>query len=174
MPGMDTGTAAQLAMSVNLVTLIILAVWRYVPWASRRNVIDALTPLVAFHCARTVALQLYSAQDNGFAISDGVRDQIVWGDQLGALLAIVTLLCLWRAPRAARPVGWLLVIATVIDLSNALAAGIREELLSDATDMSWMILTFYVPGLWVSIGLIAWLLATRADGLAVASTDQPS
>ena len=171
---MDTASAAQLAMTASFATLIILAVWRYVPWARSRSITDALVPLVAFHCARTVALQLYSAQDNGFDVSDSVRDQIIWGDQLGAALAIATLVCLWAAPRAVRPVGWLLVVATVIDLANALIAGIREELLADATDVSWMILTFYVPGLWVSIGLIAWLLATRADELTAAPANRTS
>ena len=171
---MDTGTAAQLAMAANFVTLIILAIWRYIPWARGRSITDALVPLVAFHCARTVALQLYSAQDNGFEVSDGVRNQIVWGDQLGALLAIATLACLWIMPRAVRPVGWLMVVATVVDLANALLAGIREELLADASDVSWMILTFYVPGLWVSIGLIAWLLATRADELAATPATRTS
>ena len=164
---METGAAAQLAMSANFVTLIVLAVWRFVPWARTRSPVDALTPLVAFHGGRTVALQLYSAQANGYDISDGVRDQIVWGDQLGALLAIVMLVCLWRAPKLARPVGWALVVATVIDLANALVAGIRNDLLAEATDVSWLILTFYVPGLWVSIGLVAWLLATRAGELTV-------
>ena len=171
---MDTGTAAQLAMAANFATLIVLAVWRYVPWARERSVTDALVPLVAFHCARTVALQLYSAQGNGFEVSDSVRNQIVWGDQLGALLAIATLACLWVAPRAVRPIGWLLVVATVVDLANALIAGIREELLADATDVSWMILTFYVPGLWVSIGLITWLLATRAHELTAAPATRAS
>ena len=165
---MDTGSATQLAMSANFVTLIALALWRYVPWSQNRSIVDALVPLVGFHCARTVALQLYSAQENGFEISDSARDQIVWGDQLGALLAIGTLICLWVAPRIARPVGWVLVVATVSDLANALVVGVRDDLLADATDVSWMILAFYVPGLWVSIGLIAWLLATRHSELATA------
>ena len=159
--------AAQLVMSANFVTLSVLALWRYAPWARTQRLVDALIPLVALHCGRTVALQLYSAQENGFAISDSARDQIVWGDQLGAVLAIITLICLWKVPRVARPFSWILVIATVIDLANALVVGLRNDLLAEATDVSWMILTFYVPALWVSIGLIAWLLATRPGDLTI-------
>ena len=124
---MSTSTAAQLAMTINFGTLIVLAIWRFVPWARRRSVVEALIPLVAVHCGRTVALQLYSAQANGFDVSDGVRNEIVWGDQIGAALALITLVLLWRAPRAARYAGWLLVVATVIDLANALFEGVREE-----------------------------------------------
>ena len=55
------------------------------------------------------------------------------------------------------------MIATVIDLANALIGGLGADLLELATDVSWLILTFYVPLLWVSTGLITWLLITRND-----------
>ena len=158
---MSTDAAAQLAMTINLVTLVVLAVWRFVPWSRERSLAGALTPLVAIHTGRTVALQLYSSQANGFDVSDSTRNEIIWGDFAGAVLAIVTLVLLWLAPRYVRPVAWALVVITVVDLLNALIEGIREELLGKATDVSWLILTFYVPLLWVSIGLVAWLLATR-------------
>lgn len=158
---MKTEIAAIGAMAANFATLVILAVWKVVPWLRARSLFDALVPLVAIHAGRTVAMQLYSAQANGYAISNSVRDQIVWGDQLGALLAILTLVALWKWKDAVRPLAWTLVVATVLDLTNALIVGVREELLGRATDVSWMILVFYVPLLWVSIVLVAWLLAGR-------------
>jgi hypothetical protein len=39
--------------------------------------------------------------------------------------------------------------------------GIREHLFDKATDLSWLILTFYVPALWVSVALVVWRLWTR-------------
>ena len=158
---MNTDTAAILAMSLNFVTLIVLALWLFVPWARTATFSKALAPLAIVHTGRTVALQLYSSQANGYDIPDGVRNEIVWGDQLGFLLALLTLVALWQAPKLVRPLAWALVIATVIDLANALVQGLRNDLLGKATDMSWMILTFYVPMLWVSIGLVAWLLVTN-------------
>lgn len=152
---MNTEVAAQLAMTLNFATLIILALWKFVPWSRSKSLHDALTPLVIVHTGRTIAFQLFSAQANGYEISNGVRDQIVWGDQLGALLAIATLLALWRWRSAVPALAWLLVVLTVLDLGNALLAGIRDGLLGAATDVSWMILTFYVPMLWVTIGLVA-------------------
>lgn len=158
---MNTEIAAMLAMSLNFVTLVVVSLWLFVPWARRTTFTRALTPLVIVHTGRTVALQLYSSQANGFDITDSVRNAIVWGDQLGYLLALLTLVALWRVPRFVRPLAWALVVATVVDLANALIQGIRADLLGKATDVSWMILTFYVPMLWVSIGLIAWLLIGR-------------
>jgi hypothetical protein len=53
------------------------------------------------------------------------------------------------------------VAATVLDLGNAAVMGIREGLFDKAADVSWLILTFYVPALWVSVVLVAWALWTR-------------
>jgi hypothetical protein len=49
----------------------------------------------------------------------------------------------------------------VLDLGNAAVMGIREHLFDKATDVSWLILTFYVPALWVSVALVVWRLWTR-------------
>lgn len=150
-------------MSLNFITLIVFALWLFVPWARRRPLAAAITPLVIIHTGRTVALQLFSSQANGYDIPDRVRNEIVWGDQLGWLLALLTLIAMWLWPRVAKPIAWALVIATVIDLANALVTGLRNDLLGRATDVSWMILTFYVPALWVSTAVIVWLLATRSS-----------
>lgn len=160
---MGTEAAALLAMTANFVTLTVLAVWRFPVWARSRTFVAALTPLVVVHAGRTVALQLYSAQANGYAIPDGARDAIVWGDQLGALLALATLVALWLRPGWVRPLAWLLVVATVVDLGNALAEGLRHDLLGRATDVSWLILTFYVPVLWVTIAMVAWVLLRHPE-----------
>ena len=148
-------------MVLNFATLIVLALWMFAPWAKRVSVAAAVAPLVILHTGRTIALQLFSSQANGYDIPDTIRDQIVWGDQLGFLLAFLAMLALWLRPRLAKPVVWLLVIATVLDLTNALIGGLNHELLGKATDVSWVILTFYVPALWVSTGLMLWLLLTR-------------
>ena len=49
------------------------------------------------------------------------------------------------------------------DLGNALVLGLREELFARASGVSWLILTFYVPALWVTIGLVVWQLVTRTE-----------
>ena len=76
-------------------------------------------------------------------------------------VALATLYALRFRWRSAIPLAWVFVVATVLDLSNAAVMGIREDLFDKATDVSWLILTFYVPALWVSVVLVAWRLWTR-------------
>jgi hypothetical protein len=78
-------------------------------------------------------------------------------------LALATLCALHYRWRLAIPLAWGFVVATVLDLSNAAVMGIREDLFDKATDVSWLILTFYVPALWVSVALVVWQLWTRRD-----------
>src|SRR4029453_4544623 len=101
------------------------------------------------------------SQAFGFAIPDGTRDAIVYGDLLGMALALATLSALRFRSRLAVPLAWVFVVATVLDLGNAAVAGIREELFDKAADVTWLILTFYVPLLWVSVVLVAWSVWTR-------------
>jgi hypothetical protein len=153
--------AALVAMVLSFVVYATAAVWYAVPWMRAVALGAAITPLLWLHAFRHVALQLFSAQAFGFAIPDLTRDEIVYGDLIGMLLALATLYALHSRWRLAIPLAWVFVVATVLDLGNAAVMGIREHLFDKATDVSWLILTFYVPALWVSVALVAWRLWTR-------------
>jgi hypothetical protein len=152
--------AALVAMLLSFVVFATAAAWYAVPWMRAVGLAAAITPLLWIHAFRHVALQLFSAQAFGFAIPDRIRDQIVYGDLIGMTLALATLYALHYRSRVAIPLAWVFVVATVLDLSNAAVMGIREHLFDKATDVSWLILTFYVPALWVSVALIVWRLWT--------------
>lgn len=158
---MDLTAAASLAMILSFVAYGTAAVWYAVPQMRVAPVAAAITPLLWIHAFRYVALQLISSQKFGFAIPDLTRNEIVYGDLIGSVLALATLYALRFRPRFAIPLAWAFVVATVVDLGNAAVQGIREDLFDKASDVSWLILTFYVPVLWVSVILIAWRLWTR-------------
>ena len=155
--------AALVAMALSFVVFATAAAWYAVPWMRAVALGTAITPLLWIHAFRYVALQLFSAQEFGFAIPDLTRDQIVYGDLVGMLLALATLYALRSRWRLAIPLAWVFVVATVLDLGNAAVMGIREHLFDKATDVSWLILTFYVPALWVSLVLVVWQLWTREE-----------
>jgi hypothetical protein len=159
----DLTAAALVAMVLSFVVFTAAAAWYAVPWMRAVALGAAITPLLWIHAFRYVALQLFSAQAFGFAIPDRTRDQIVYGDLIGMVLALATLYALRYRWRFAIPLAWVFVVATVLDLSNAAVMGIREHLFDKATDVSWLTLTFYVPALWVSVALVAWRLWTRRD-----------
>jgi hypothetical protein len=153
--------AALVAVVLSFVVFGTAAAWYAVPWMRTVAVGAAITPLLWIHAFRYVALQLFSARAFGFAIPDLTRDEIVYGDLIGMMLALATLYALHYRWRFAIPLAWAFVVATVLDLGNAAVMGIREHLFDKATDVSWLILTFYVPALWVSVTLVVWRLWTR-------------
>ena len=81
----------------------------------------------------------------------------------GALRAIVALR---RRVRWSVPLVWLLVAETAFDTVSNVMGGVRERLLGAASGVTWFILSFYVPVIIVSLGLLVWQLYTRrGEGL---------
>jgi hypothetical protein len=158
--------AAVVAMSASFVAGTFAAVSYIAPWLKTRPWPQALTPLLAVHLFRHVALQLVSAQRFGFDISNAGRDEIVFGDLAGMSLALMALAAVRFGSMLWKPLTWLFVVATVADLGNALVVGLREDLFARANGVSWLILTFYVPALWLTMGLVVWQLVTRTERTA--------
>ena len=161
---MTLTSAAAIANVLNFVIFIMIAVWYVAPWLAARPRARALAPLLWVQAFRHVALQIFSAQKFGFAVSDSARDQIVTGDVIGMLLAVAAIVALrycWR--RLATFLIWLLAAETALDLVYTAALGVREQLYASASNLTWLIVSFYVPLLWVSLGLIVWQMYSRRD-----------
>src|SRR5260370_10214955 len=73
---MSPMSAAALASVLSFVVFAIMTVLYVAPWLATPQPSDALIPLLWVHAFRHVALQIYSAQQFGFAVSDGARDEI--------------------------------------------------------------------------------------------------
>jgi hypothetical protein len=98
-----------------------------------------------------------------FEISNAGRDEIVYGDLAGLSLALLALAAIRLGSTLWKPLTWLFVLATVADLGNALVVGLRADLFERASGVSWLILTFYVPALWLTTGLVVGQLVTRTE-----------
>jgi hypothetical protein len=153
--------AAGLALILSFIVFVLIAVWYVMPWLRSRSRGDALIALLWVHAFRYIALQIFSAQKFGFAVSDSARNQIAWGDVIGAILAICTIIALRYKARLAVGLTWLFAAQTVLDLANSTIAGVTENLFDSASGVTWLILTFYVPILWISLGLTLWQLLSR-------------
>jgi len=158
---MDLTSAAALASLLSFAVFVIAAVWYVAPWLDTLRRADALTLLLWIHAFRHIALQIFSAQGYGFAVSDTTRDQIAGGDVIGMILAVVTIIALRYRMRLAIVLAWAFVLETAVDLVSSTIAGVREQLFATASGITWIILTFYVPLLWVSLGLVVWQLYSR-------------
>ncbi len=161
---MSPMSAAALASVLSFAVFAIMAGWYVAPWLATRQRAEALVPLLWVHAFRHIALQIFSAQRFGFAVSDGARDQIAAGDVTGMVLAVISIVALHYRARVAPLLVWVFVAETVFDLVNATIAGVREQLFATASGVTWLILTFYVPLLWVSLALIVWQLYVRRRG----------
>ena len=85
------------------------------------------------------------------------------------ILAVIAIVALRHRARIAPVLIWVFVAETLFDLVSSTVAGVREHLFATASGVTWLILTFYVPLLWVSLGLIVWqLYARRQEPLALA------
>ena len=158
---MDPTLAVLLANTLSFAVCVIIALWYVVPWLRKQEREATLVPLLWVHAFRHVALQIFSAQRAGLAVPDHLRDQIAYGDVVGTVLAVLSLIALRARARLAIPLVWLFVVATSADLLNALVGGMREGMLGSAHGVTWLIFVFYVPALWTTLVLLAWQLVTR-------------
>jgi len=147
-----------------LVTLIVygaVAAWYVAPWLRRQTRADALIVLLWVHVFRYVALQVFSAQRDGFPISDDAAMDIVLGDVGGAVLAFLAILLLRRRIGLGVLLAWLLAVETAYDTFENIQGGIREHLMGAATGVTWLVLVFFVPMVVVSVVLMVWQLYSR-------------
>jgi hypothetical protein len=172
---MSLTLAAALATTLNFGIFTLVAIWYVAPWLETQQRATALGALVWVQVFRDIALQIFSAQKFGFLVSDPTRDLIAYGDVAGAILALLCLIALRYVPRMAPFLVWILVLETVSDLLYGTVAGLQEQIFEKAFGVTWMILAFYVPILWVGLGLIVWqLLSRRSEELALAFGARPS
>jgi len=160
---MSLTLAAEIATALNFFIFTLAAVWYVAPWLGRQQRAAALTPLVWVQVFRDIALQIFSAQHFGFLVSSPTRDMIAYGDVAGTIIALIALVALRYRAGIAVHFAWILVLETVVDLLYGTVAGLHEQLFEKAFGVTWMILAFYVPVLWVSLGLIVWQLYARRD-----------
>jgi hypothetical protein len=162
------------AQLISLIVFVAAARWYVVPWLNARSRADALTALLWVHVFRYVALQVFSAQHDGFPISDhGARD-IVIGDVAGAAMAFAAIVLLRRGSAVAIVLAWLLAAETIYDTVTNIHSGVRENLMGAASSVTWMILVFFVPAVVVSCALIVWqLYARRGESLSLRLQSPP-
>ena len=158
---MDTRTAAYAAATLTFIFAVMATKWYAAPWLRVRGRAKALIPLLWIHAPRYVAFQIFSAKAAGFDVPDDIRNRIAYGDALSAVLAFAAVAALHYRTPIGVALAWLLSAVGIFDLLIAMIGGIQANLFAKAAGVTWLILTFYVPVLWVSHGLIIWQLVSR-------------
>jgi hypothetical protein len=162
------------AQFISLFVYALIAKWYVAPWLGGLKRADAIIALLWVQVFRYVALMTFSAQRDGFPISDdGVLD-IVTGDVGGAAIALVAIVALRYRARLGIALAWLLAAETIFDTVTNIRGGVREHLMGAAGGTTWLVLVFYVPLIIVSVVLLLWQLSARhGEALDSAINDQP-
>lgn len=154
------------AQFLSMIVFTAVARWYVVPWLKNRTRADALIALLWVQVFRYVALQVFSAQRDGFPVSNSGAMEIVIGDVAGAVIAFATIALLRYRVRLGIPLAWLLVLETVYDTITNIQGGVHEQLMGAASGVTWMVLTYFVPMVVVSCALlISQLYARRGEAL---------
>jgi hypothetical protein len=149
------------AQFISLFVYALLAKWYVAPWLGGRKRADAIIALLWIHVFRYVALMTFSAQHDGFPISDDGLFEIVIGDLAGATIALAAIFALRYRARLGIALAWLLAAETIFDTVTNIRGGVREHLMGAASGTTWLVLVFYVPAVVVTVALLLWQLFAR-------------
>ena len=157
-----SGTALfLLQMSISFIVFVILAWWYLMPRISNLPLESALVPLIWIHVFRNIGLSILAPGAVDPTLPADFTNGVAYGDLAAAILAILSLLALrYRMPGAVILV-WVFVVVGTADLILAVINGVRVDAFSHPLGASWLIVTMYVPALWVSSLIVFYLLLTR-------------
>lgn len=146
----------------SLIVFTLIVRWYFVPHLKQLSAFNALTVLLWVHVPRYVTLILFSAQHEGYPITNQAALEAVVGDVAGAALALLAIAVLPRLPRLGYWLSWALVLETTADIVVGIIRKAHEPLWGKASGITWLILDIYIPFILVCLPLlISQLLSGR-------------
>jgi len=147
-----------LQSTLSLIAFALLAKWHVVPRLAERSPEAAVAPLLWVHVFRYAPLTLLAPGQADARIPADVVAVIAYGDLAASILAFVALIAVRLRARSALGLIWLFSAFSIADLVVGTERAVSAELYRFYIGWSWYIVTFYVPMLLVSQGLIVWCL----------------
>ena len=142
------------------ISYFLIVKWYVMPWARRKSLTEALTPILLLHSFRFIGMTFLIEGVTAQALDPRFADPAAYGDLLAAGLAFVALLGLRYSWKAAIPLVWIFNIEGTVDLLNAVARGIMYNT-DGHMGATFFIPIVIVPVLFVTHGLIFQLLVKR-------------
>jgi len=146
------------AVLSSLVVFAFIAGWYLVPRLRRMTPSNALTALLWVHVPRYITLIQFSAQHEGYPISNAAAMEAVAGDVAGAFLALLAIAALRRLPKLGYWFSWALVLETTADILVGIVRKIHEPLWGKASGVTWLILDIYISFILICLPLLVWQL----------------
>jgi hypothetical protein len=179
--GIKTFALMKLDQFISIFVYSLIALWHLAPRLRKAGRAEALIALLWVHVFRYSVLYLFTAQREGYAISDFSATEIVAGDLAGAVTALVAIFLLRRQMSLGFAFSWLVIAETIVDTAIIFHQRTIDPPRADATGVWWVVFVFFAPMVIVSLPLLAWQLyarrnepLTRTTAGAVATEHSPA
>lgn len=146
------------AMLGSILVFALVARWYMIPRLKTLNPITAIVVLLWVHVPRYITLIQFSAQQQGYPISNAAAMEAVLGDVAGAIIALLAILAFRRFVKVGIMLSSILVIETVADITVGFIRKAHEPLWGKASGVTWLILDVYIPLILICLPLLVWLL----------------
>jgi hypothetical protein len=146
------------AMLGSILVFILVARWYIIPKLKTLRPVTAIVVLLWVHVPRYFTLIQFSAQQQGYPISNAAVMEAVVGDVAGTIIALMAILAFRRYAKLGIVLSWLLVAETVADVTVGVIRKAHEPLWGKANGVTWLILDLYIPFILVCLPLLIWFL----------------
>lgn len=143
----------------------ILLLWINWSWMQEGGWKRIFTTLAGVHLFRHFGLVALSPThvDPALGLPFSYLAQVGYGDWLANVFAIVAIFAVRNDWRSATALSWIFIVVATADTLNAgpnFILAITDQ--NNIGAMGWLILTWYVPAIAITEGLIIWQLVKRA------------
>ena len=151
------------AMLGSILVFILVARWYIIPKLKTLRPVTAIVVLVWVHVPRYFTLIQFSAQQQGYPISNAAVMEAVVGDVAGAIIALLAILAFRRFAKIGIVLSWILVVETIADITVGFIRKAHEPVWGKASGVTWLILDLYIPFILVCLPLLVWRLIVWRD-----------
>ena len=155
---MNTKLIFAIQFGLNLLSYSLLMVWFVYPVLQQKGKYVALTPLIFFHCIRTLGITAVVPGVVGAKLAaTNWAHHVAIGDITTVVLAMIAVAALRKQKSFAIPLVWLFNIVGFLDICNAGRNAVADNILPHAGPQ-WFVITFGVPALIVTHFFMFWIL----------------
>ena len=142
------------------------------PELRQRPRVEALRPLLMLHSFRFIGLAMLVPGVASPELPPAFAHPAAYGDLIAAILALLSLLLLRRAPGVV--IAWIFSVWGTADLLNAFYQANHAGLLAGQLGAAYFLPTVIVPLLLITHGLVFRILLQRQPELAMQKSEHPA
>jgi hypothetical protein len=160
---MTAFSAIGIQSALSMIIFSLLAVFYLVPHFRKLKLKQAIVPLLWINTFRYLPLILCAPGQVSASIPESVSTVIAYGDLISGLLALAAVLFITFNISGAMIITWLFLIVGTLDSINGVYTAMSAEAYQFPLGFSWMVVTFFVPLIFVSEALIIQQLITNKN-----------